>query len=213
VTGRPRGYGLDRFFVRWHMTLILTGVVLAGVMANRGLLAVGVRSLAGRWLLAVLAAYVAFFGLVRLWMWYVTAWSRDEPAAAGRAPARRRPSAASWSFGEGVSPPGDADDIPSFLALLVLGLVLAVLVGLAAFVVAEVPALLADAAFEALLASGLLRASRRLEATGWTGSLFRATAVPFALVLVVTGLVAWAVGTSCPGARRFLDVLGPCGAS
>jgi hypothetical protein len=32
-------------------------------------------------------------------------------------------------------------------------------------------------------------------------------------VLAVTGLVAWGVGAYCPGARRFLDVLGPCGAS
>jgi hypothetical protein len=32
-------------------------------------------------------------------------------------------------------------------------------------------------------------------------------------VLVVTGCVAWAVGAYCPGARRLLDVLGPCGAS
>jgi hypothetical protein len=66
VTERLRRHGLGRFFVRWHMTLILTGVVLAGVMANRGLVAVGVRSLTGRWLLAVLAAYVAVFALLLL---------------------------------------------------------------------------------------------------------------------------------------------------
>lgn len=29
MTEKPRRHLLERFFVRWHMTLILTGVVLA----------------------------------------------------------------------------------------------------------------------------------------------------------------------------------------
>jgi hypothetical protein len=62
---------LRRFFLRWHMTAIVAGTVAAGVLAGKGLLLAGMRSMPLRWGLAVLASYGAFFGLVRLWVLYV----------------------------------------------------------------------------------------------------------------------------------------------
>jgi hypothetical protein len=61
-----------RFFLRWHMTLILAAVALAGVVASKILLILGVRSLPVRYALAIGISYAAFFLWVRLWLAY--AW-------------------------------------------------------------------------------------------------------------------------------------------
>jgi hypothetical protein len=61
----------QRFFVRFHMSLILTAVIASGVLSSKGLLELGVHSLRLRYPLAVLASYVVFLLLVRIWIWYI----------------------------------------------------------------------------------------------------------------------------------------------
>lgn len=61
----------QRFFVRFHMALILAGVYLSGVIASWLLLHLGVRALLLRYTVAVLLAYGMFFLLIRTWLWYV----------------------------------------------------------------------------------------------------------------------------------------------
>jgi hypothetical protein len=60
------------YFVRFHMTLILTAVIASGVLTSKGLLELGVRSLRLRYPVAVLASYLVFLLLVRVWIWYVS---------------------------------------------------------------------------------------------------------------------------------------------
>jgi hypothetical protein len=60
------------YFVRFHMSLILGAVIASGVLTSKGLLALGVYSLPIRYPLGVLASYLAFLGLVRVWIWYVS---------------------------------------------------------------------------------------------------------------------------------------------
>jgi hypothetical protein len=199
----------QRFFVRWHMSLILAGVVLAGLGASRALLALGVRSLPVRWLLVLGIAYLVFFVLVRLWMAYVASTWPAEAEAAARERVDRESGGSYLDYLGGLDfadggGPGEA------IILLVLGLVLALLVGLAAWVVVEAPVLLAEAAFQALLASGLLPATRRLEARGWAGSLFRATVVPLAWVAAITLGTGWLIQWGCPEAVRLADMFSRC---
>jgi hypothetical protein len=59
------------FFVRFHMLLILTGSCLAGVVASKLLFLAHVTSIPLRHALAVVASYLAFLGLVRLWLAYI----------------------------------------------------------------------------------------------------------------------------------------------
>lgn len=59
------------FFVRFHMSLILTAVIASGVLTSKGLLELGVHSLRLRYPLAVLGSYLMFVMLVRIWIWYV----------------------------------------------------------------------------------------------------------------------------------------------
>jgi hypothetical protein len=60
-----------RFFVRFHMLLILTGTGLSGVGVSKLLLEFGVNSMAIRYPIAVVGSYGVFFCLIRLWLWYI----------------------------------------------------------------------------------------------------------------------------------------------
>jgi hypothetical protein len=161
-----------------------------------------------RWLLVLGVAYLVFFLLVRLWMVDVASrWPAEADAAARERD--RQPGSFLDYLSQGVDF-GHADSAGEAVYLLVLGLVVALLLGLAAWVVVEAPVLLAEAAFQALLASGLLPATRRLEARGWAGSLFMATVVPFAVVAGVTVGTGWAIQRACPEAVRLADVFTRC---
>jgi len=60
------------YFVRFHMSLILAAVIASGVSTSKLLLMAGFHNLPVRYALAVLSSYLVFFGLVRLWVWYVS---------------------------------------------------------------------------------------------------------------------------------------------
>jgi hypothetical protein len=236
-------------FVRWHMTLILAGVVGAGIAVSKGLLLLGVGSLGLRWSLAVVASYLVFFALVRCWIAVVVPAAKarrggdgtaadggdwldlgvggargDAPPPLHAGGGRFGGGGASMSLDAGAPAPApsggasssgswlgglDADD-GAFWILAVLGLVLLLLFGIGAYVVYQAPAILADAAFEVVLASGLARASRRLARAGWAGSLFRATVLPFAAVLIGSGLAGGALDWLCPAASRLAEVFHRC---
>ena len=69
--------------------------------------------------------------------------------------------------------------------ILVVALVLLVSVvggAAAVWMVGQAPVILPEAAFEALLAAGLVKAARRSEARGWTRGVLKSTVIPFALV-------------------------------
>jgi hypothetical protein len=229
------------------MTLILAGVVAAGVGASKALLVLGLGSLAVRWALAVAISYLVFFALVRCWIAFVvpaakarrgdgdpgdwSGWLDVTPGdfrGTGPPPlhaggGRFGGGGASMSLHADATPrtsggaPGgggswldglDLDD--GFWILAVLALLLLLLFGIGGYVVYQAPTILADAAFEVLLASGLLRASRRLAGAGWAGSLLRATAMPFGAVLVGAGLAGWALTRLCPAASRLAEVVQRC---
>jgi hypothetical protein len=200
----------QRFFVRWHMSLILAGVVLAGVGASRVLLALGVRSLPLRWLLVLAFAYLVFFLLVRLWIAYVAStWPPGADTGPEPAPKRRSDGRSSWLDWLGIDFPG-ADSLDEGIFLFLMSLVLFLLLAVAALTVVYAPVLLAEAAFQALLASGLLPATRRLEARGWAGSLLMATVVPLGVVAGVTVGLGWLIQWWCPEAVRLVDVFTRC---
>lgn len=63
----------ERFFLRLHMSLILMGTVLSGLLATKVLLLLDVDNIVVRYPLSVLCAYLAFFLFVKLWLNYITA--------------------------------------------------------------------------------------------------------------------------------------------
>ena len=90
----------------------------------------------------------------------------------------------------------------SALAALVLAIVLAGL-----YLIYAAPAILAEAAFQALLAPALIPAVRRAEAEGWVPATVRATALPFACMLVAAVGFGFAAMEMCPEARRMAEVI------
>jgi hypothetical protein len=62
----------ERFFLRFHMSLILIATVLSGLLASKLLLLVPINNMVIRYPLAVLCSYLAFFLLIKIWLWYIS---------------------------------------------------------------------------------------------------------------------------------------------
>jgi hypothetical protein len=73
----------SRFGLRLHMTLVVLLVFAAAFVTTRALLAAHVHSMGLRYLAASVTGYAAFFGLVRVWLWYVTSDAAEELAPGG----------------------------------------------------------------------------------------------------------------------------------
>src|SRR5262245_42717796 len=72
---------VNRFFVRTHMALIVSGTVSSALLATALLHLLGVQSMAIRYPLAVLVSYLAFFLLVRGWIAYVLQSRRESSSS------------------------------------------------------------------------------------------------------------------------------------
>ena len=87
-----------------------------------------------------------------------------------------------------------------------LALLLLVVFGAGAYLVYAAPEILSEAAFQELLAGGLIKASKKMDGPGWIGSVLKATWVPFVIVLVMTGVFGWVAQTHYPHATRLADI-------
>ena len=266
-----------RYFIRVHMTVMLTLVLASGALAGRLLLRTGVSNMGFRYPAVVLLSYGVFFVLIRIWLAYVcradrvarkkaTAGSDSSDGsgvsggffggggrsgggssagfASGGGSSGGAGSSGGWD--EGASPQGAVIAMPSDgsaapgsgsgssrgfhgfssgsgsggsgggddgdgLLLLVLFCVLAAAVfGAGVYVVYQAPAILSDAAFQAALAGGLVPAAKGIHDRGWFGSVFRATAIPFAIVLILSGIFGYEAHRRCPGAATAGQVLRRC---
>jgi len=62
-----------RYFVRLHMSLIMSACVAAGLLTTKLLLFSGVTSMLARYSLSIICSYAVFFLGIRAWLWYVAA--------------------------------------------------------------------------------------------------------------------------------------------
>lgn len=60
-----------QFSLRLHMFLILSGVFCVGLLSSKLLIEMHVHSMLIRYPLAILCSYIAFFGLVKIWLIYL----------------------------------------------------------------------------------------------------------------------------------------------
>jgi hypothetical protein len=227
---------VQRFWLRWHMALMLSATVGAGFAANKVMLLIPVHGMPLRWVLALCVSYLAFFGCVRIWLAYVGArpiWTGDTGDGTVNFDVGASPSGPhGFSGGGGSFGGGGASDdwggssMPSLgnvdggsldvgdgegCGLIILGILalaaVAVMMGGMLYLVIGAPAMLADAAFSAMLAGGLVKHVRRMDEFDWEGSVFRSTWKPFlgvVIMAIVTGEVAHYV---VPGARTLGEVL------
>jgi uncharacterized membrane protein (DUF485 family) len=228
----------ERFFLRFHMALILSLAFAAGLVITKAFLNAGNTNLALRYGVAVVVSYVAFLAGLRLWLWYVAGGSdtdgegnlldtldvidagsdlthvvgdaaRAEFAAGG---GQFGGGGASGSFGESAADgvaslvTSDEDGCAVGVVLAVAALVFTVLLA-GLYLIYAAPAILAEAAFQALLAPALIPAMRRADREGWIPRTIRATAIPFAVMLIAAVGFGLAAAEMCPGARRMADVI------
>jgi hypothetical protein len=218
---------LGQFFVRFHMLLILTGTGLSGVSISKLLLVFGVESMAIRYPIAVICSYFVFFCLIRLWLWYIAMTparhSRVEivegtgeswiEAAIDQSiyPGVLRPSSPTE---ESSFPSREVDeslfglelDDEGIYVLIIIALLLLTIFGGAVYLIYQAPVILAEAAFQAALASALTRASMRIDRGDWMGSVIGATWVPFILVLVTAVVFGLIVSIYCPAAIKLSEI-------
>jgi hypothetical protein len=101
-------------------------------------------------------------------------------------------------------------DIPNIddgaIVLIILGILLTLILGAGLYLVYVAPAILSDTAVHAIMASSLYRASKRMDSPDWVGGIFKATWIPFAIVVILTIVVALIATHYCPGASKLSDV-------
>jgi hypothetical protein len=256
-----------RYFIRVHMTVMMTLVVLSGLLASRLLFSAGVTHMGIRYPIAVTISYLVFFGLVRLWIAYAlrahrareragrgsSSWdvgdlipsgSVDLPgksvSAVGKLAeggGRFAGGGSSLSFAEGdvaaarpivpIIPPSSTSSTSSKgsssssgfsldldgdgLWLLILFLLLVgAICGAGVYLVYQAPAILSEAAFQTVLASGLVKTARDAHDPGWMESVLKATIIPFAIVLVLAGVFGQQAHKRCPGAETVRQVFHQC---
>lgn len=235
AVARMRARLLREGFPRIQMFILVSLTGLAGFGASAGMLAAGVDAMGLRYLLAMGVAYIAFLSL--LWLWlrtsaldYLDNLPSDGGGDAGDAAADFADVAdfggkggtfdgggasANVDFGlqeDGigaiVEKPldaiGHADEgaIPLAVILLALGIALSSL-----FVIWSAPVLFAEILVDALLAAGLYRRLRVLDARHWMVAAVKRTLIPFVLTTVVVTGAGWAMQAHQPDARSLGEVI------
>jgi hypothetical protein len=89
--------------------------------------------------------------------------------------------------------------------LLLLALLAIVIFCAGGYLVWAAPDILGEAAWQAVLGSVLVRAREHAK-SGWMGGVVRSTAIPFAAVLIVAGVLGWQAHRHCPTAARLAEV-------
>jgi hypothetical protein len=252
---------LARFYLRFHISLILLWSFSAGLLTTKAMLWAGVHSMLWRYPVTLLVSYGAFFLGVRIWLAYVGAdpfgpggrsgsslvdgagnssgfnlgfWGgggsgsgsgtgiqggggdfggggasgsfasdtgsiTDAAADVGASPVPTT----SWFSGGGGGSGGGIDlDLgdDGWLVVLLLVLVAALLssaFGAVIYLVYSAPTIMAEVAFQAMLAGGMVKSSQRWRDASWETSLFKSTWIPFTIVFVL------ALGTAVLAAKLF----------
>lgn len=239
----------DRFLLRFHMALILVGTFVAGLVTTKILLELELDALWLRYLIAVVVAYLAFVGLVRVWLAYLAWAARSERDSIGvdaldlvdgmceagelfswSSPTSRvvapggesgaTGASTSWNVADvsgatgvrGGGPVSEAGvsfgfDLDEAVWILVAAVIVVAVLFVAVYLIWMAPAMLAEVAFEAALASVLVRRAKKAESGGWVRSVIRSTVWPFLAILFFSVVAGWAAQQYCPDAIRMIDAI------
>jgi uncharacterized membrane protein YgcG len=257
-----------RFFLRAHMAAILTATILIGLGVVRILYLIHLNVFAVRYGVAVIAAYAAFVGFIKIWLWYVEYCGRRksgssdawfdcinfsgsgssggssgssvsfssgggkfggggatggwgsasqanvaaQPAPVIVAPPPKQGSSSTTSVSSKSSSKGGGggfggDDLGELiLVVLIIALVVAIIASFV-WIVYAAPAILSEVVFNAALAGALARHTHRATCGEWIGGVLKKTAIPFALVLILSVTMGWWAQHICPSALRLTDAL------
>ena len=103
----------------------------------------------------------------------------------------------------------DGDAAAPILVVVAIGAVVIAIFGGAVFIIYQAPAIMSEAAFEALLTTGFLKSTRDISSGNWIGSIIKRTWIPFTIITIVATASGWVIGYFCPLATKIFDV-GAC---
>ena len=101
---------------------------------------------------------------------------------------------------------GDDGCLIAFAIIILVGLI-GLAIGGAVLIISAGPEVLIDAAFNAMLAGGLIKASKRVSDPDWIGSVVKATWIPCAVVLAMAWIFTGTAAVLTPKAHTFGDVI------
>lgn len=188
---------------RVQMMLLLAATGGAGFFASYGLLRLGVDRMALRYPLAVGAAYLVFFLLLRLWL--VLQQDPDLDLVVDGADAgldgMSFGSSSPDSSGSSLDLDIGAPDLDEGIFLIVLAAVAAVVLGAVVYVIYLAPLLLAEVLVDGVLLVGFYKRLKGPEPEHWALCAVRRTWIP-AIIVAVTFFFAGVVFESlAPDAR------------
>ena len=102
---------------------------------------------------------------------------------------------------------GDEGGFVAMVVFAVLAAMMAVLVGAGVYLVYEAPFILSEAAFEFILAAGLVRGARRINSADWMGSVFKTTSIPFIVTLALATLAGYLMHHYFPDVTRVSELI------
>lgn len=211
-----------RHYPRLALSGILTAAGLAGFLTSFLLLTFGLTTMAARYALAALVAYLAFLGFIRLWVTRYLGDRSAEGSLLDLAPDPAPGGGHGFGFGGGgqfsgggagrsfetgsdvLDPPSAGSDLDvidlvpdvdeGVVVLVPLAFIVALLVGLVGVVTVLVgaPALLGEVLFDAVIAGAVYRRLRFVPAQHWSHGALRRTWRPM-LALGVTLVLAAAI--------------------
>jgi hypothetical protein len=184
------------------LLILITGLV--GFLASVTMLRVGITSMALRYPIAVLVAWCAMLGLIRMWVELEKrrfdpdapelrgAFSDDETGGTDRRFSRDRGSNwLDWLDFPDVGSMLDEGCLPVFLVAAVIGIVVVVLVA-----IAGAPTLLAEVFLDVFISTVLYRRLKKAAQANWLGTAIRGTwglALCTAALLGIVGLLLQAM--------------------
>jgi len=101
----------------------------------------------------------------------------------------------------------DLGDLDEGIALVLLLIVIAVVLGTAIYLIYQGPMILGEAALQFAMATGLIGPSRKLDQEDWMESVFKTTWKPFAIIMFLAFFAGVIVGESAPEAQSLIEGL------
>ena len=249
-----------RVFTRFHMSLILLGTILSGVIFSKILLIAGLDHMVIRFSIVLIFAYFVFFILMRIWLHYLTTPYRKRkndldmidavdlitnipgPSTSGSSPDHvghggefgGAGSSGSWSTDSGSAGIDVSEAISDTaepvsktagetagaaladigdeggIVLIALALLLLALFGGGIYLIYEAPVIIAEAAFELILASTIIKKAKQMDTPNWIGSVLRTTWPAFAITLSIAIVSGAVLMSTCPQAIKITEVFRYC---
>lgn len=185
---------MARFYLRFHVSLILIFSIFCGWLSDLLLLKTGLNLIILRYPLAVVGAYAAF--MFAVWVWieysgireYVNERKCEELIGddVSETPEKRSENYLDWL---NVGDPGASEGCITFIAVLLAAVIIFYFFG--GYLLANAAVFFAEIVVELLLAAGLLRGLNRVESSGWMLSVMNATFWSFIFTLSVAVLFGW----------------------